>query len=165
MDLRAHVLHTASVGKLNIEEFQHFLAGLPVFTIVGDQQKFYEIFQFRDLPKLIYYLDNYINCGLLQTVVTKIGDQELSSRMEEYLAISSQVKNETTAKMFALQIQDHPQLQIVRSEAAFTDVLIRLNAKWNEYTLQDADRLRQSITPSFSLASYSVSFCLILQCL
>ena len=130
-----------------------------------DQQKFFDkmtIFQFRDLAELIYYLNkywDYINSDLLQTVVTKIGDQELSSRMEEYLAISSQVKNETTAKMFALQIRDHPQLQIVRSEAAFTDVLIRLDAKWNEYTLQDADRLRQSITSIFSLASYSVSFC------
>lgn len=165
MELRAHVLHTASVRKLNIEDFQHFLAQLPVFTAVKVQQKFFDkmkIFQFRTLPKLVYYLDefwDYINCDLLQKVVTEIGDDQLSYRMEEYRAKLAQVKNETTAEEFAIQVRDHPELQIVRSETSFTEVFIRLNAKWNKYTLLDADRLQQSIISTYSLASYSLSFC------
>lgn len=121
-----------------------------------------KIFQFRTLPKLVYYLDefwDYINCDLLQKVVTEIGDDQLSYRMEEYRAKLAQVKNETTAEEFAIQVRDHPKLQIVRSETSFTEVFIRLNAKWNKYTLLDADRLQQSIISTYSLASYSLSFC------
>lgn len=60
---------------------------------------------------------------------------------------------------FAIQVRDHPELQIVRSETSFTEVFIRLNAKWNKYTLLDADRLQQSIISTYSLTSYSLSFC------
>lgn len=162
VNLRTKALDAAM--QLNVKDFQDFLAGLPVFTTV-EKHKFFDrmtLYSFTTMTKLFHYLDDfwdYINCDLLQQVVMKIGDSELSDAMEEYCTKLMQMKRETTVQQFAFQVCNQRQLQVVRSEEFFTEVLIRLHARSNEYTLHDAERLRRSFLSTYSLTSYSVAFC------
>ena len=162
VNLRTKALDAAM--QLNVKDFQDFLAGLPVFTTVEKHKFFHRrtLYSFTTMTKLFHYLDDfwdYINCDLLQQVVMNIGDSELSDAMEEYYAKLMQMKGETTVQQFAFQVCNQRQLQVVRSEEFFTEVLIRLHARSNEYTLHDAERLRQSFLSTYSLTSYSVAFC------
>ena len=162
VNLRTKALHAAM--QLNVKDFQDFLARLPVFTTV-ETHKFFDrmtLYRFTTMTKLFHYLDDfwdYINCDLLQQVVMKIGDSELSDAMEEYCTKLMQMKGETTVQQFAFQLRNQCQLQIVRSREFFTEVLIRLHARLNEYTLHDAERLRRNFLSTYSLTSYSVVFC------
>ena len=162
VNLRAKALNAAM--QLDVRDFQDFLAGLPVFTTV-EKCKFFDrmtLYSFTTMAKLFHYLDDfwdYINCDLLQQVVNKIGDSELSDAMEEYCTKLMQTKGETTVQQFAFQVCNQRQLQVVRSGEIFTKVLIRLHARLNEYTLHDAERLRRRFLSIYSLTSYSVAFC------
>ena len=162
VNLRTKALDAAM--QLNVKDFQDFLAGLLVFTTLK-KHKFFDrmtLYSFKTMTKLFHYLDDfwdYINCDLLQQVVMKIGDSELSDAMKEYCTKLMQTKGETTVQQFTFQVRSQRQLQVVRSGEIFTEVLIRLHASSNKYTLLDAERLRQSFLSSYSLTSYSVAFC------
>ena len=162
INLRAKALHAAM--RLSVKDFQDFLAGIPVFTTVEKPNFFNRttVSRFTTMTELFHYLDDfwdYINCDLLQKVVMKIGDDELSDEMEDYCTKFMQTRGETTVQQFVFQVRNHPQLKIVRSREFFTEVLIRLRAQSNEYTLQDAERLRQDFLATYSLTSYSVALC------
>ena len=162
VNLRTKALDAAM--QLNVKDFQDFLAGLPVFTTVEKHKFFHRrtLYSFTTMTKLFHYLDDfwdYVNCDLLQQVVMKIGGSELSDAMEEYCTKLMQMKRETTVQQFTFQVRSQRQLQVVRSGEIFTEVLIRLHASSNKYTLLDAERLRQSFLSTYSLTSYSVAFC------
>ena len=162
INLRAKALHAAM--QLSVKDFQDFLAGIPVFT-TEEKPTFFNrttVSRFTTMTELFHYLDgywDYINCDLLQRVVMKIGNDELSDAMEDYCTKLMQTRGETTVQQFVFQVHNHPQLKIVRSREFFTEVLIRLRAQSNEYTLQDAERLRQDFLATNSLTSYSVALC------
>ena len=162
INLRAKALNAAV--QLSVKDFQDFLAGIPVFTTVEKPSFFNRttVSRFTTTRELFHYMDDfwdYINCDLLQEIVMKIGNDELSDAMEDYCTKLMQTRGETTVQQFVFQVHNHPQLKVDRSREFFTEVLIRLRAQSNEYTLQDAERLRQDFLATYSLTSYSVALC------
>ena len=163
VDLRMKVLR--KFMRINLKDFQRFLISLPVYYRSEQHSLFFDtavLSSYMAFPELFRYLDyfwDYINYDLLEFVIRKFGDNELNKAMNSYCTQFAEVQSITTLRQLIILEHSHPNLQIVRPSGVFIEVVVRLEAKWDQYSLLDAERLRQMFIANFSLAPYSIAFC------
>lgn len=162
-NLKVKVLH--KFMQISLEDFQQFLLSLPVCYISEHHTPFFDtamLSLYVTFPDLFDYLDyfwDYINYDLLECVIRKFGDDELKEEMISYCTLFAEVQSVTTVQQLIVLTHNHPELQIVRPDGVFAELVVRLEANWDEYSLLDAERLRQKFISTYSLAPYSIAFC------
>ena len=162
-DLRMNVLH--KFMQINLEDFQRFLLSLPVCYKSEQHNPFFDaatLSTYVTFPDLFDYLDyfwDYYNYDLLECVIRQFGDDELKEEMNSYCTQFAEVQNVTTLQQLNILAQSQPYLLIDRPHDVFTELVVRLEADWDKYSLLDAERLRQTFISNYSLAPYSIAFC------
>lgn len=164
-DLKMKVLHKFIIMRISLADFRRFLLSLPVCYIPEHRNPFFDtamLSSHTTFPDLFDYLDyfwDYINYNLLECVIRKFGDDELKEEMISYCTLFEEVQSVTTLQQLIVLTHNHPDLQIVRPDSVFTELVVRLEANWDIYSLLDAERLRQKFISTYSLAPYSIAFC------
>ena len=98
---------------------------------------------------------NFLNYTLLENLVHKFGDLTLKADMKKYVKDLRKFRNETRlcefTRHFSIQLKEHD-LQ----EHDLQDFVIKLEQRWDEYTLEDLEKLKESITQEFFFPSFAM---------
>ena len=98
---------------------------------------------------------NFLNYTLLENLVHKFGDHTLKADMKKYVKDLRKFRNETRlcefARHFSIQLQEHD-LQ----EHDLQDFVIKLEQRWDKYTLEDLEKLEENITHEFFSPSFAM---------
>ena len=158
-DIASHTLHIITAKGISPSDFRQRLLSLPV-----KPKHQHRAFLQQLLPqisaasvdyiwcKLEFYWD-FLNYTLLEHLVNKFGDDTLKESMLRYKDSLSEFRHNTRLCDFARHFKDQVNKCFVGQEL-MKKLEVKFDKKWEDCTLEDLEKWKESITEKLLLPSY-----------
>ena len=139
-------------------EFRFSVAVLP--TSLKHQHKHFlehhssQIAKASTVEEIFSILNSYwdfLNCSLLGHIIHKFGDEELQKQLSTYTDALQSFRSRTRITDFMKVYTSNPNLP-----PEFVDLKMKIGSEWEQCTLEDTEKYRNSIAQSLSLAKYAL---------
>ena len=139
-------------------EFRFSVAVLP--TSLKHQHKHFlehhstQIAKATTVEEIFTILNSYwdfLNCSLLAHIIHKFGDEELQKQLSTYTKVLQSFRSQTRITDFMKTYTSNPCLP-----PEFVALKMKIGSEWEQCTLEDAEKYRNSIAQSSSLAKYAL---------